>query len=474
VSGFDFVLGNRYRLLSPLGEGGMASVFAATDERLGRRVAVKILADNLVTDPQFVKRFQQEAESAARLSHPNIVSVYDVGEDGSRRYIVMELVNGRNLKDILEERGALSAGRALSIAGQVLDGLEYAHQHGLIHRDIKPQNILLTRDGSAKLADFGIAKAVDVSSATQTAVVLGSAHYLSPEQARGEPVTPAADVYSMGVVIYEMCTGHLPFQGSNLLAVAASHIHDEPAAPSTLRDDLSRQFDAVVLRALAKTPEERYQSAALLKEALEALPVAQEPKPSVEEDLTEVRRPLEPVRAQERAAQSERTIIRPTILRFVLWAAFIAVVALLVDRAPGFLPSGVAGKVPATAYQVLAVIVALAAVGVLVLGVLERFRQRYTIDEHAVTVETGLLSHHRDAVPLSAVVNLQLHQSPVSRLLNLGTIVLTTTQSPGHEPVSLRLRDVSHASRTYDTVIRRIGGASRLRFEAPPLDELSL
>src|SRR5579862_2625209 len=214
----QFVLGNRYRLLNPLGEGGMASVFVAQDERLGRKVALKLLSESLLQDESFVKRFQSEAEAAANLSHPNIVSVYDVGQDGDRRYIVMELVTGRNLKEIIEDRGPLPPDRAVGIISQVLDGLAYAHDHGLIHRDIKPQNILVTREDVAKLADFGIAKAADASSATQTAVVLGSAHYLSPEQARGEPATPQSDIYSMAVVLYEACTGKVPFDGSNLLA----------------------------------------------------------------------------------------------------------------------------------------------------------------------------------------------------------------------------------------------------------------
>ncbi len=449
----------------------MASVFAATDERLGRRVAVKVLADNLLTDPQFVKRFQQEAESAARLSHPNIVSVYDVGEDGSRRYIVMELVAGRNLKDVLEERGPLPIGQAIAIANQVLDGLQYAHDHGLIHRDIKPQNILLTRDGSAKLADFGIAKAVDVSSATQTAVVLGSVHYLSPEQARGEPVAPTSDVYSMGVVLYEMCSGRLPFTGSNLLAVASSHIHDDPAPPSSTNRNLPSGLDRIILRAMAKAAGDRYQSARSLQEALLDLDLKDQGQATtvLEQDLTQVQRPQSKPLVSQSAAHITATTFRPTVLRYILWSALIALVALLIDRSTSLLPLTITSRLPSAATETLAVIVGMVAILSVLYGVLERLRHRYTLDEHAVTIETGLISHHRDAIPLSAIVNLQLHQSPIARVLNLGTIVLTTMQIPGRGPASLRLRDVAHASNIYDTIIRRIGGASRTRYEANAL-----
>src|SRR5579884_2487079 len=189
MTGFDFVLGGRYRLQYPLGEGGMASVYAAVDERLGRSVAIKILSDSLCSDESFVRRFQHEAEAAARLSHPNIVSVYDVGADQGRRFIVMELIADRNLKDLIRDRGPLSMEQLVAIGAEILDGLGYAHQHGLIHRDIKPQNILISREGTPKLADFGIAKAVEASSTTQTAMVLGSVHYLAPEVAAGEPAS---------------------------------------------------------------------------------------------------------------------------------------------------------------------------------------------------------------------------------------------------------------------------------------------
>ena len=468
---FHFILGNRYRLISPLGEGGMASVFVAQDERLGRKVAVKVLSDSLLTDPAFVKRFQAEAEAAANLSHPNIVSVYDVGQDGDRHYIVMELVAGRNLKDIIVDRGALPIGEAVSITIQVLDGLSYAHAHGLVHRDIKPQNILVTRDGVAKLADFGIAKAAsDSSSATQTAVILGSAHYFSPEQAQGDPVSAQSDVYSVGVALFEMCTGSVPFDGTNLLSVAARHLNDEPAKPSSLNPAVSPALSNVIMTALAKDPGDRYESAALMREALETLPPAEPVASRHEFDLgaTQVGmqaiQPAQPV--EEPVAPRAWASARPSVLRYLFWGLVLAIVAVLVDRAGAFLPASTPTWAP-PALPIAAAVTGGLAILVILFGVLERIRCRYTIDEHAVTVEVGIFSHNRDAIPLPAIVNLQLHQSPLGRLSNSGTIVLTSVQlQAGRGPVTLHLRDVTHATDVYDTILHRIGGGRHYRPEA--------
>lgn len=466
---FDFVLGNRYRLLSPLGAGGMASVFAATDERLGRRVAVKLLADNLLRDSEFVKRFQREAEAAANLTHANIVSVYDVGEDGGRHYIVMELVNGRNLKDMILDRGALPLAQTITIGAQVLDGLAYAHEHGLVHRDIKPQNILVTREGVAKLADFGIAKAVDNSSATQTAVVLGSAHYISPEQASGEQVSRQSDLYSVGVVLYEMSTGSVPFEGSNLLSVAARHLHDEPRPPSSVNPEVPPDLNRVILTALAKDPNARFDSAAEMRERV--LETAGSTGTTIDVGATQPvgRQPI-PLDSASTGA-TDLVVARPAVLRYMLWGFLIAVAALVVDRGPSFLPSA---TYPWTSNSLPIAAAVLGGLAVLCvcLGFVERGRSRYTVDQHAVTVEIGIFGHHRDAVPLPAIVNLQLHQSPLARLFHVGTIVLTTVQVPGQGPVALRLRDVSHASDVYDTILKRIGSGRRLRYEADSmLDE---
>ncbi|HEV3312712.1 MAG TPA: protein kinase [Chloroflexota bacterium] len=467
MSSFDFILGNRYRLLSPLGEGGMASVYAAQDERLGRRVAVKVLAESLLKDPDFVKRFQAEAEAAANLTHPNIVPVYDVGQDGERHFIVMELVEGRNLKDLIADRGTLPIDQSVGIICQVLDGLAYAHAHGLIHRDIKPQNILVNREGIAKLADFGIAKAADNSSATQTAVILGSAHYFSPEQAQGDRVTAQSDIYSVGVVLYEICVGAVPFEGSNLLSVAAQHLHDDPAHPSSVNPAIPSALSRVILTALAKEPAARFESASAMRAALRELPAAT----PAEINLAATQR-IEPTPAREepllRAPNVTRA--RPAGLRYALWALAIALVALAVNRSSMFLPA----STPNWAMSVLptaSAIIGGLAVLIFVLGIVERARCRYTVDDHAVTVEVGILGHHRDAIPLPAIINLQLHQSPIARMFNIGTIVLTTVQIPGQGPVALSLKDVAHASDIYDTILRRIGGGRRLKYEADWAEE---
>ena len=464
---FDFILGNRYRLLSPLGEGGMASVFVAQDERLGRKVAVKVLAENLLSDPAFVKRFQAEAEAAANLTHPNIVSVYDVGQQGDRHFIVMELVTGRNLKDIIVDRGALPLGEAIAIAVQVLDGLEYAHAHGLVHRDIKPQNILVTREGVAKLADFGIAKAMDNSSATQTAVILGSAHYFSPEQAQGERVSPQSDIYSVGVVLYEMCTGSVPFDGSNLLSVAARHLNDAPDHPASLNPAIPAALSAVILTALAKDPAARFPSALDMRMALEAVPPIGERPVAIDLGATQlnIERPAERPITAPTVDADEPTKARPAIFRYLFWAFLLALAAIAVYRAAIFLPSSVHSWAPSVLPVAAAVAGALAVI-VVIFGALERARCRYTIDEHAVTVDVGILGKHRDAIPLPAIVNLQLHQGPVSRLFNSGTIVLTTVQVPGQGPVTLRLHDVSHATDIYDLILHRIGGGRHYRADA--------
>lgn len=464
MSSFDFVLGNRYRLLSPLGEGGMASVYTATDERLGRRVAVKVLADSLTGDLDFIKRFQQEAESAAKLSHPNIVSVYDVGQDGDRHYIVMELVAGRNLKEIIQDKGGLAAGQTIALGGQMLEGLAFAHSHGLIHRDIKPQNILVTREGTAKLADFGIAKAVDVSSATQTAVVLGSAHYLSPEQAGGEPVSKQSDLYSAGVVLYEMCTGVVPFDGMNLLSIASRHLHDLPQAPSSLNPEIPASLDQIILRSLAKNPLERFETASEMRDVLLEIRGA-EPEPL---DLGRTQKVVEHPAINE---NQDSVSTRPAVFGYWFSGLLVAIAALVVNRGSSYLPGLLTRHLDGNAVPILSAILGGLAVFIILLGLIERVRHQYQIDRHAVTVETGFISRHRYAIPLPAIVNLQLHQNPMARVFKTGTIVLSTVQIPGQGPASLKLRDVSHASDIYDLILRRIGGGARLRYDVEPAVE---
>ncbi|HEX6506329.1 MAG TPA: protein kinase, partial [Chloroflexota bacterium] len=265
----DTLLNDRYRLEEPVGEGGMATVYRAVDTRLGRSVAVKVLHPEYARDQPFLTRFQQEAEFAASLgAHPNIVAIYDIGQDGGLHYIVMEYVEGRNLKDMIRESAPLPVNEAFSIGRQVASALDFAHKRGLVHRDIKPQNIMVTDAGVAKVTDFGIARSLSASQLTRTGMVIGTAHYFSPEQAQGMPAAPASDIYSLGVVLYEMLTGHLPFDADTPIGVAMQHLHSDPPPPWEYNPALSTRAAAVVLRALEKDPERRYRDAAEFASAL--------------------------------------------------------------------------------------------------------------------------------------------------------------------------------------------------------------
>ena len=268
------LLNGRYRLLRPLGAGGMASVYLAEDLRLGRRVAVKILHPQFAADPAFVARFDAEARMVAGLSHPAIVQVYDVGHDGDRYYIVMEYVEGDTLKDAVTRQGSFPVTRALRVVSSVLAALDFAHTHGLVHRDIKSQNVLLTPGGDVKVTDFGIARAVGGAGAptlTATNMVIGTVQYFSPEQAQGRPATPQSDVYAAGIVLYEMLTGKLPFEADNPLAVAMQQINQAPPLPTRLNRAIPAPVEAIVLKAMAKNPAERYSSAAAMKTAVDGL-----------------------------------------------------------------------------------------------------------------------------------------------------------------------------------------------------------
>ena len=251
------ILGERYALEEKIGSGGMAEVYLAHDNLLDRRVAVKILHEAYRADAEFIERFHREAKAAARLSHPNIVSIYDVGVEDEDHYIVMEHVQGNSLKDKLREEGALEISDAVVIAKDIASGLNHAHTNNLVHCDIKPHNILLTSDGHAKIADFGIARAVTESTMTYSGSVVGSVHYFSPEQAQGGTITPKSDVYSLGVVMYEMLTGKLPFTGDNAVAIAMKHIEEEPTPPSAFRSQIPPMFEAITLRAMSKAAENR-------------------------------------------------------------------------------------------------------------------------------------------------------------------------------------------------------------------------
>ena len=266
---------SRYRILRKLGSGGMANVYLAEDEELGRRVAIKILNERYTEDDLFIERFRREAKSAAGLSHPNIVSIYDRGEAEGTYYIAMEVIEGRSLKELIMTRGALPIDTAIAYAKQLLEALRFAHRHGIIHRDIKPHNVLVSADQQVKsneprlkVTDFGIARH-GASQMTEAGSIMGTAQYLSPEQARGAPVTAASDLYSAGVVLYEMLTGKVPFTGDSAIEIAMKHVNDAPAPPSTLRPEISPELDQIVLRALAEDPAGRYQTAEEFIEDLE-------------------------------------------------------------------------------------------------------------------------------------------------------------------------------------------------------------
>jgi eukaryotic-like serine/threonine-protein kinase len=258
----------RYRIMRKLGSGGMADVYLAEDEELGRRVAIKILNDKHANDEQFVERFRREAKNAAGLSHPNIVSIYDRGEAEGTYYIAMEYLDGRSLKEIVVARGPLPISDAIEATRQVLTALRFAHRKGVVHRDIKPHNVMADADGRLKVTDFGIARA-GVSQMTEAGSIIGTAQYLSPEQARGAAVDQRSDLYSIGVVLYEMLTGQVPFTGESPVEIAMKHLSDTPRPPSLLRPEIPPDLDMVVLRALAKNPEDRFQTAEEMDAELE-------------------------------------------------------------------------------------------------------------------------------------------------------------------------------------------------------------
>jgi eukaryotic-like serine/threonine-protein kinase len=261
-------LGGRYEVLSFLSEGGMAQVYRGRRVEDGSPVAIKILRDQYAHNAEFIARFEREAQAVSQLSHPHMVKVFDHGDDGDVHFIVMEFIAGEDLKTLLRRTGSLPESRARDIGGQVCDVLEYAHGQGIVHRDIKPQNILLTLDGQVKVTDFGIARALSAATITETGTVLGSVQYISPEQARGGGVSRSADLYSLGVVLYEAVTGHLPFDGDAPITIALKHIHEPPPRPQRDGAHVSRAMEGIILKALAKSPRDRYRSAREMREDL--------------------------------------------------------------------------------------------------------------------------------------------------------------------------------------------------------------
>lgn len=255
------LLGNRYEVMEKLGGGGMAVVYKGKDILLNRAVTIKVLRDQYAHDPEFVKRFRREAQAVASLSHPNIVSIYDVGQDTNLHYLVMEYIEGRTLKDLIQEHGQIQPLRAVVICQQICDALQHAHDNGVIHRDIKPHNILMTRNGRVKVTDFGIALAASSATVTYNGAMVGSVHYVSPQQARGEPTTHQSDVYSAGIVLYEMLTGQVPFVGDSPISVALKHVQENPQPPRQVNPSIPIVLERVVLKALAKELRRRYETA---------------------------------------------------------------------------------------------------------------------------------------------------------------------------------------------------------------------
>jgi len=260
--------GNRYEIKELLGSGGMSVVYMGLDTLLNRRVTIKVLRDQFASDADFVRRFHREAQAVASLSHINIVSIFDVGFEENLHYLVMEYVDGQNLKEYIRQQVKLPAAEALPITLQILDALQHAHEHGVVHRDIKPHNILLAKNGQVKVTDFGIARAVSEATVTFNGNMVGSVHYISPEQALGAEIGPQADIYGAGVVLYEMLTGKLPFTGDNPISVAMQHIQQEVEPPHLLVPEIPAALSAIVCRAMAKKKETRYQSAAEMRQDL--------------------------------------------------------------------------------------------------------------------------------------------------------------------------------------------------------------
>ena len=255
-----YLLGNRYEILEKIGDGGMATVYKARCKLLNRYVAVKVLKEEYINDAVLSKKFATEAQAAASLSHPNIVSIYDVGKEGNISYIVMELVEGKTLKDVIQKEGKLHWKKACEIAYQISQGLEHAHKNHIIHRDIKPQNIIVTEDMKVKVADFGIAKAVSSTTITMSGDTMGSVHYFSPEHAKGSVTTEKSDIYSLGIVLYEMLTGVLPFNGESPVSIALKHVQEEPKMPSDIEITVPFSVNNIVMKAIQKDPNLRYQS----------------------------------------------------------------------------------------------------------------------------------------------------------------------------------------------------------------------
>ena len=362
----ESMLGGRYRIAAQIGAGGMAQVFRGEDTVLGRPVAIKVLAAHFAKDAAFVARFRREAQAAARLNHPNVVNVYDTGSDDGTHYIVMEFVEGRSLSEFVSGGGRLTPERACELGESVCAALAAAHREGIVHRDIKSGNIMVDRGGRVKVMDFGIAHLDTDQTVEQTAAVLGTASYLSPEQARGEPVDARSDLYSLGCVLYEALTGRVPFAGDSPVSVAYKHVNETPEPPSRLNADVPPSIDAIVLRCLAKNPANRYGSAeelgADLERARSGRPVQATPLLSDQETVligrpgagpsTAVMPPQEPQRTGRKVAVG--VIATIAVLALLGGGLFLLAQTLLKSEEPVLVPvPGVVGETIEDAKKIL-------------------------------------------------------------------------------------------------------------------------
>jgi serine/threonine-protein kinase len=319
------LIADRYELEELVGTGGMSSVYRANDRLLERDVALKVLHDRFTVDGDYVERFRREARAVAQLSHPNIVTVIDRGEQDGRQFIVFEYVDGENLKTLIEREGPLPEREAIELALQIARALGFAHEHGLVHRDVKPQNVLLNGDAGAKVTDFGIARSLDVQGGlTQTGTVMGTSDYIAPEQARGRQVDAQSDVYSLGAVLYELLTGDVPFPGDNFVAVAMRHINEPPPSVRERRPELSPRLDAAVRRAMAKDPEERFGS---MDELCAELSACLGPETAMSGAETMVVPGRRPPRRRRRAARPPREGL--SVWPLILLLAGLALLALI-------------------------------------------------------------------------------------------------------------------------------------------------
>jgi eukaryotic-like serine/threonine-protein kinase len=310
------LIGGRYELEKHVGSGGMSRVYRAHDRLLERTVALKILHEHYSQDDEYVERFRREARAVAQIAHPNVVTVIDRGEHEGRQFIVFEYVDGENLKQLVEREGALPIRQVIQLGLQVASALASAHERGVVHRDVKPQNVLLSEDGLPKVTDFGIARSADVESVTLTGTVMGTSEYLSPEQARGEAVDVRSDVYSLGAILYELCTGRVPFAGENPVSIAMRHLHEPVPSVRERRRDVPRRLEAAIRRALAKDPEERFASMGELIAELEACLRAL----GNGDETIVLPAPVRPRRARRERRRGARRLARAFVLSLVALA----------------------------------------------------------------------------------------------------------------------------------------------------------